>query len=127
MNVTDHPAPRGASILLLEDDALISIDAEDMLRAIGAERVFVAHTLEAAAEIVAREAIDAAVLDVLIGRGRSDALARLLSGRRIPVVFASGFGDMSMPDDLRHIPKVEKPYSGEALRLAFAAAGLAGP
>jgi CheY-like chemotaxis protein len=122
--VIDTPALRGASILLLEDDALISIDAEDMLRTIGARQVFVAHTLEAAADVVRREAIDGAVLDVLIGKGRSDALARLLSDRRIPVVFASGCGEMLVPEDLRHIPKVEKPYSDEALRSAFAAAGL---
>jgi CheY-like chemotaxis protein len=121
----DYPALRGASILLLEDDALISIDAEDMLRTIGAGQVFVTHTLEAAADILGREAIDGAVLDVLIGRSRSDGLARLLADRRIPVVFASGYGELSVPEDLRHIPKVEKPYSGEALQIAFAAAGLA--
>jgi DNA-binding response OmpR family regulator len=125
--VSDRPALRGACILLLEDDALISIDAEDMLRTIGARQVLVAHTLEAAADLVGCEAIDGAVLDVMIGRGRSDALARLLTDRRVPVVFASGCGEMSVPEDLRHIPKVEKPYSGEALRTAFAAAGRAQP
>lgn len=117
---------RGANVLLLEDDALISIDAEDMLLAIGAQRVFVAHSLEGGGSILAREPVDAALLDVVIGRGTCDALARGLAARGIPFVLASGYGDRSeLPEHLRHVPHVLKPYSTEALIGAFASLGLA--
>ena len=113
---------RDARILLLEDDALISIDAEDMLLALGAARVFVSHTLDAAEAILGREPIDAAVLDLRIGNGRSEEFARALIARGIPFVFASGYADSTaLPEDMRHVPTVEKPYSADILAQAFRA------
>jgi DNA-binding NtrC family response regulator len=118
----------GARVLLLEDDALISMDAEDMLRDLGAGRVYVAHTLEAARTILDVEPVDAAVLDVLIGSGRSDDLARLLADRAIPFVFASGYGDSPpLPGVSPRVPKLQKPYSADGLKLAFESTGLARP
>ncbi len=110
-------------ILLLEDDALISIDAEDMLLSLGAARVLVAHTVGEAEAIVAREAVDAAVLDLLIGSERCEDFAGRLAARPLPIVFASGFGDKgTMPETLRDVPTVEKPYSPQALGDALARA-----
>jgi CheY-like chemotaxis protein len=112
---------RMACVLLLEDDALIAIDAEDMLLGLGASRVLSAHTLAHAHVIVAEEAVDAAVLDVRIGGGRCDGLARSLVGRSIPFIFASGEVGELLPDDLSRAPRVSKPYDAEALRHAFEA------
>jgi CheY-like chemotaxis protein len=110
-------------ILLLEDDALISIDAEDMLLSLGAARVLVAHTVEEAEAIVARERIDAAVLDLLIGSVRCEEFAGRLAARPIPIVFASGFGDSGvLPEALKAVPTVAKPYSPQALGAALARA-----
>lgn len=113
---------RDARILLLEDDALISLDAEDMLLGLGAARIFTAHTLAEAEAILGSEPVDAAVLDVRIGADRCDDLARKLTARAVPFVFASGYGDRSaLPEDMRHLPTVDKPYSAEALSDAFRA------
>ena len=92
-------------VLLLEDDALISIDTEDALVSLGAARVLVAHTIDESEEIIARETIHAAVLDLVIGRGKSDALACRILERGIPVIFASGFDNSaSLPEELRARP-----------------------
>ena len=124
IDVIDTLPLRDARILLLEDDALISLDTEEMLRALGARRVVVAHTLEAAEAAVRREAIDAAVLDIAIGPDRCDGFARMLLERAVPFVFATGYGDRAaLPQDLRQVPKVVKPYGGAALLAALAAAG----
>lgn len=113
---------RDARILLLEDDALISIDAEDMLVGLGAGAVLVAHTLADAQDLVDREAIDAAVLDVRIGNGRSDALALDLLARGIPFIFTSGYAAASdLAPGAESVPVVGKPYVPEALVAAFAA------
>ena len=110
-------------ILLLEDDALISIDAEDMLLSLGAARVLIAHTVEEAEAIVARERIDAAVLDLLIGSERCEEFAGRLAARPIPIVFASGFGDSgTLPEALKVVPTVAKPYSPQELCAALARA-----
>jgi DNA-binding response OmpR family regulator len=122
--LTDTPfALQSLSILLLEDDALISLDTEDTLLALGAARVFVAHTIEEAEALMASERIDAAVLDLVIGRGKSDALACRLVESGVPVIFASGFGDTGgLPEPLRHVSTIDKPYSPQTLYAALAAA-----
>jgi len=119
---------RNVRVLLLEDDALISADAEDMLAARGAQ-VLVAHTNEAARSLLDCEEIEIAVLDRGIGTDTSDPVARLLQQRAIPFVFASGYSDGSdAPDDLRDVPHVQKPYSEETLIAAVSAVlGLAQP
>lgn len=110
-------------ILLLEDDALISLDTEDMLLSLGAGRVHVAHSLDEAEGIIARQKLDAAVLDLVIGTARSEDLARRLVEQSMPVIFASGYGDVgAIAEGLEHVPTVRKPYSAQALEAALAAA-----
>jgi CheY-like chemotaxis protein len=109
-------------ILLLEDDALISIDTEDMLLSLGASRVLVAHTIEEAEAIIAAEMVDAAVLDLLIGGGSCEDFAGRLAARPLPIVFASGFAGGPLPEQLRAVPTVAKPYSPQALGAALSRA-----
>jgi CheY-like chemotaxis protein len=113
----------GIRLLLLEDDALISLDTADMLSGLGAGNVLVAHSIEEAEAILARETVDAAVLDLVIGRRSSEDLARRLIERPLPIIFASGYGDAaSLPQGLQAVPTVRKPYSPQALRDALAQA-----
>lgn len=115
--------PALGDILLLEDDALISLDTEDILLSLGAERVHVAHNLDQADAIVSRQKLDAAVLDLVIGSHRSEALARRLVELSMPVIFASGYGDIgAIAEGLEDVPTVRKPYSAQALQAALATA-----
>jgi DNA-binding NtrC family response regulator len=110
-------------VLLLEDDALISIDTEDMLMSLGVRRVHVAHTLAAAEALLARETVDAAVLDLVIGHERCEEFATRLAAARVPIVFASGMRDAaSLSEALRDVPTVDKPYSSQALHAALSQA-----
>ena len=122
MAVTTSPLAIG-DVLLLEDDALISLDTEDMLLALGAARVHVAHSLYEAEFIVSQRKLDAAVLDLVIGPERSEALARRLVARSTPVIFASGHDDAGeITAGLEGVPTVRKPYSEQALLAALATA-----
>ncbi|MFT3973008.1 MAG: response regulator [Amaricoccus sp.] len=115
--------PALGDILLLEDDALISLDTEDMLLSLGATRVHVAHSLDEAEVIVSRQKLDAAVLDLVIGSRHSEELARRLVERSMPVIFASGYDDVgAIAEGLEHVPTVRKPYSAQALERALATA-----
>jgi DNA-binding NtrC family response regulator len=110
-------------VLLLEDDALISIDTEDMLMSLGVGRVRVAHTVEEAQSIVESETVDAAVLDLVIGHDRCEDFASRLAARRMAIIFASGLRDPGgLPEHLREVPAVDKPYTSEALHRALAKA-----
>lgn len=115
---------QGKSVLLVEDQLVIALDAEAMIEAAGALRVHTAATATDALAIIAANPIDVAVLDINLGATTSTPVADELSMRKIPFVFATGYGDtMMVPPSLSHVGMVRKPISTvtllEALRSAI--------
>jgi len=113
----------GASVLLLEDEFVVALDAEQMLKELGVRQVETTATLSEA-EARARDGhFDVAVLDVNINGQMSFSLAESLRARGVAVVFATGYElkDRAIPDvDTAHC--VSKPYTSERLRQALCAA-----
>jgi|SRR5215469_351670 len=113
----------GLSVLLLEDEYLIALDAEQTLTSFGVAKVSVVNTLEEAAKAATDESIDVAILDININGKSSFEVAELLRAKGTPIVFASGYGSRK-----RHGFAVEdaiylnKPYTKEALRESLVAA-----
>jgi CheY-like chemotaxis protein len=110
----------GISILLLEDEYLIALDAEQILTALGTGKVEIVNTLEGATTAAADGGFDVAVLDLNINGQMSYSVAEALRRQRIPVVFATGYEMRSrqapeFPDTIY----VTKPYTREALRDAI--------
>jgi CheY-like chemotaxis protein len=107
----------GARVLLLEDEFLIALDAEQILKELGARQVETAATLSEAEERVRAGNFDIALLDVNINGQMSFGLAELLRSRGIPIVFATGYElkDRAIPD-LNPALCVSKPYTNESLR-----------
>ena len=114
----------GASILLLEDEFMISVDAEEILLEMGARDVAVAATLEAARERMAERNFDVAILDVNINGHSSFEFAEDLMARGVPFVFATGYEltDRSLPPSLEGALRLTKPYTSARLREAITAA-----
>lgn len=114
------PTLENVRVLLLEDDALISLDTEDMLLDLGAAQVHVAHSLVEAETFLAADTVDAAVLDLVIGAQRSEELARRLVQRSLPIIIASGYGEAGiLAEGLENVPVVRKPCSIDALEEAL--------
>lgn len=109
----------GLVILVVEDEAIIAMSLEDGLSDAGARPVVAATLDQADAVLAAGTALDGAVLDVNIHGRRSFDLARSLAERGIPFVFATGYGDAELPDDLAHIPAHTKPYNVDLIRQAL--------
>ncbi|GGD03730.1 response regulator [Aquisalinus flavus] len=82
----------GKKILLVEDEYLIALMAEDMLTTLGAKVVGSVATVEAALTLMKDTEIDCAVLDVNLKNGTSDAIAAKLAQDGIPYIFATGHG-----------------------------------
>ncbi|RBP16045.1 response regulator receiver domain-containing protein [Roseiarcus fermentans] len=78
-----------ARILIVDDEPLIAMLAEDWLNELGHETVGPALTLEDAVRLL-DEAFDAAILDVSLGAGTSYPLAERLRERGVPFAFATG-------------------------------------
>ena len=54
--------------------------------------------------------IDAAVLDLNLHGEESYPAAEILRGRRIPFVFATGYGSAALADPFQDVPLLTKPY-----------------
>jgi CheY-like chemotaxis protein len=86
----------GRRVLLVEDELLVAMEMEEALRGLGCEVLGPAATVEEALRLAQVDAgrIDAAVLDVNLAGRPSFPVADLLAGRGVPVVFATGYGDL---------------------------------
>lgn len=115
--------PEGLSVLLVEDQMLIAMDAEAMLEDEGIEQIIVASSAQEALSRVANARLSAAVLDVNLGEGTSLPVADELTRRGIPFVFATGYGDGSViPERFAEVPVIRKPYDGGSLAAALSKA-----
>jgi light-regulated signal transduction histidine kinase (bacteriophytochrome)/CheY-like chemotaxis protein len=117
----EDAGPLGHRIMLVEDNLLIAMDAEDQLRRLGAAEVDVASSVQAALQIIARTPPDIALLDMNLGRETSFPIADALAARGISFVFATGYGEASaFPERFREAAVVKKPYTQADIRAALA-------
>lgn len=109
-------------VLLVEDNMLIALDAEDALTGLGAEAVDVASSVPDALAAIKRARPDLAVLDVNLGPETSIPVAEHLTELGVPFVFATGYGDrVPRPANVAEAPIVSKPYTQDLLRKAISA------
>jgi CheY-like chemotaxis protein len=105
----------GKRVLVVEDEPIIAMSVEDMLRDLGC--VVIGPVFSAAdGEEQARSAsLDAAVLDINMGEGASFPIATILGERGIPFGFATGYGLTGLPNEFHGVPVLAKPYTEVAL------------
>ena len=108
----------GSIVMILEDEPIIALALEDILVGEGAS-VRHASRIGEACEVVLAENIDSAILDVNVHGTLSYPVAELLAERRIPVIFATGYGDRAHQRQFADVPTIAKPYSVNDLRTAF--------
>ncbi|MDB5569264.1 MAG: two-component response regulator [Hyphomicrobiales bacterium] len=107
-------APAAAHVLVVEDDALIALDIEQMLLDLGDLIVTVVHDVASALAVLERERPDVGVLDVELGGQDSAPIAERLAAAGKPFVFLTGYQSSHMAR-LRGALVLEKPFSAEAL------------
>jgi len=106
----------GQAFLLVEDQSLIALDTEELLRRLGARDVRLSPDATHAVLTLGAFKPDAAVLDFNLGEGTSEQVADHLIAMGVPFVFATGYGDSVMiPEHLRAVPVVRKPASAASL------------
>lgn len=111
----------GLHALLVEDQTIIALDTESMLRDLGASSVVSFTTAEAAVGWLANATADIGILDISLGSSTSFPVADALQQLRVPFVFTTGYGDSgNIPDRFLDVPIVRKPYTIEALADAIA-------
>ena len=83
----------GARILVVEDEFIIQLELEALLRDAGATIAGPCRSVASALDIAQHENFTAAILDVRLGRDTVAPVARLLMRRHIPFLFYTGQTD----------------------------------
>ena len=107
-----------ARILIVDDEPLITVMMEDWLSELGHVVVGPAYNLAQALELAAAD-IDAAILDVSLGKDNSYPLADALIARRLPFALATGHGREGLAPKYQDKPTLTKPFEFAAFRGAI--------
>src|SRR3954467_13799267 len=97
-------------VLVVEDELLIAMMAEDMLTALGCETVGPAARVEQGLALAAFAEIDAALLDVNLAGSTSFPIADALRLRGVPFAFTTAYGRSALRECDQDVPVIEKPY-----------------
>ena len=108
----------GVRVLLVEDEPIIAMTAEDMLEVLGCTVVATAATLAEALAAAERGDFDIALLDIDLAGVESHPVADRLTEAGCPFVFTTGYGI----EAARGAPVLAKPYQLSDLETAIARA-----
>ncbi len=119
-SLTSEQPPVSANVpervLLLEDNIIILIDTEEVLKELGVSVVATATSCKEALAILDRTPIDYALLDVDLGFETCFQVAERLQASNIQFAFVTGYGDSHpIPPQFADHPRVLKPHTLEAL------------
>ena len=110
----------GPLVLVIEDDPVIGMMLQDMVRLLGFEPVGPAGSIAAGLQLLdAHPRIAAAVLDCNLGHEYVWPLADRLAGSRVPFIFSTGYGEDGIPDRFAQRTVLAKPYSTALLKAAL--------
>jgi DNA-binding response OmpR family regulator len=104
-----------AKILVVDDEPLITALMEDWLSELGHEVIGPAHSL-ARALALADSDIDAAIVDVTLGKDNSYPLVDALIGRDVPLALATGHGQDGIDPQYRGHSILRKPFDFVSFR-----------
>ena len=103
------------AFLLVEDEALIRMMLADMIEELGHRVAAEAGTIDEAMSLASSSTFDAAILDINVDGSHITPVADMLATRRIPFLFASGYGSGGVPGTFADRPVLRKPFQIEEL------------
>lgn len=113
------------NVLIMEDDLLLTLSLELMLKNAGIQNMMRAETGEEAINKVKSENIDLIIADIYLGEGISgtEAVMRIQEEKKIPVIYITGNSDLQNRDFAKKTDYVEylvKPISNEVFKKTLA-------
>jgi CheY-like chemotaxis protein len=109
----------GQRVFLVEDESLLIMMLEDFLEEFGCEVTGTASRVPAAMEKAKSLLFDVAILDVNVDGENTFPIGELLLQRKIPFIFATGYGNSGIPEHLRGAPVLKKPFQQQDLEKAL--------
>ena len=112
-------------ILIVEDEPFIALTLEDMLDELGFGLAGTVSQVSDALDMIGREPVDCALLDVNLGSEKIDPVADLLAAKGCPFIFTTGYGRSGIPNAHAGRPVLQKPFRmddlADTLRTTLAA------
>ena len=116
---------QGLKVLVVEDEFLVAMDIELMLRELGCLVVGPIGDLETALRAAKEQALDLAVLDINLGGQPVTAVADALAARAVPFALCTGYRLDQLSGRYPAAPRLMKPLQADDLRTALLQAAAA--
>ena len=113
---TDDRPWHGGRVLVCDDNLLMADVVTEFVRDCGLEPVGPVGRLESAMQMARELALDGAILDINFGGRPCFPVCTILSGRRIPFTFLTGYPLAAIPIEYRGAPLVAKPFEPNDLK-----------
>lgn len=105
--------------MMVEDEAIVALMLEDMLQEIGCKVSDSAASLGQAMVLAETTEADVAILDINLNGAEVYPAAERLVERRIPLIFATGYGKKILPPRWSGTPVLGKPVTVSDLERAL--------
>jgi DNA-binding LytR/AlgR family response regulator len=105
-------------VLIVEDEILVVIDLEAIIAEIS-PAIIIVKTSVASTKRVLNDPFDFAFLDVDVTNGKTYELAQALGKKGVPFVFVSASSPEHLPEELRVVPFIPKPYRRSQIKQAL--------
>ena len=101
----------GTKVLVVEDEYYLADDLSRELRAAGAGVVGPFGSIADAKAAIDIGDFDCAVLDMNLRGDLAFMIAEQLASTKVPFIVATGYNQSSLPESLKDIPRLEKPFT----------------
>lgn len=108
-----------ASVLLVEDEALIRMMLVEMVEELGHRVIAEAGNVDDARSIAQIEGYDLAILDINLHGTNVKPVAEVVRDRGLPFFFLSGYGSQGVPSGFEGTPILVKPCTMDTLKIAI--------
>jgi CheY-like chemotaxis protein len=105
------------SILILEDEMIVAMQMEDLVRELGIRDVHICADVPSALDLLQSTPVDCAILDLWLRDRNSMDVADLLAEKGIPFLFSSGSDSTALDDRHASRPLIGKPFLDDDLKL----------
>jgi CheY-like chemotaxis protein len=107
-------------VLVVEDSPVVAPFTADLLEELGYSVIGPAPNMAAARELIEAQAFDVAIMDIHIRGERVFPLCDALAAKGVPFLLTSGYADWQIPEKWKDRPRLQKPYTIDAVEAALA-------
>jgi CheY-like chemotaxis protein len=110
----------GGRVLVCDDNLLMADVVAEFLRECGLEPIGPVGRLESAMQMAREWALDGAILDINLNGRPCFPICAILSARRIPFIFLTGYAAAAIPIEYRGVSLVAKPFEANEMKEVLA-------